>query len=104
GPSDHGHWPAGFDSVGSCTPTLRLIPLPPKPGKMPPSQDMLEGATPWSHTFFTTNSLCWPSSGSSSCCMSLGPSEACAPHPRQPSLSLCHSSAPTLTSPHRLRA
>src|SRR5215831_13939767 len=37
----------------SCTPTLRLIPLPPKPGKMPPSQDMLEGVTPWSHTFFT---------------------------------------------------
>src|SRR5262245_15872596 len=30
--------------VGSCTPTLRLIPLPPKPGTMPPSQDMLEGA------------------------------------------------------------
>jgi nitroimidazol reductase NimA-like FMN-containing flavoprotein (pyridoxamine 5'-phosphate oxidase superfamily) len=60
----------------SCTPTLRRIPWPPKPDKMPPSQDILDGATPWSHTFFTTNLLCGPSSGSSSCCMSPRPNEA----------------------------
>src|SRR5207302_8379805 len=30
----------------------------PKPGTMPPTQPVLEGARPWSHTFFTTNSLC----------------------------------------------
>ena len=33
--------------IWSCTATLRIIPSPPKLGKMPPSQDMLEGATPW---------------------------------------------------------
>jgi len=38
---------------GSRTRTLRLIPLPPKPGKMPPSQHMLEGATPWCHIIFS---------------------------------------------------
>ena len=31
----------------------------PKPGKMPPTQPILEGARPWSHTFFSTNSLCF---------------------------------------------
>jgi hypothetical protein len=25
---------------------------------MPPTQSVLEGARPWSHTCFTTNSLC----------------------------------------------
>jgi hypothetical protein len=30
----------------------------PKPGTMPPTQSVLEGARPWSHTCFTTNSLC----------------------------------------------
>src|SRR5882724_4135197 len=39
------------------------------------SRQMSEGAMRWSHTCFTTNSLYWPSSGSSSCCMSLGPSQ-----------------------------
>ena len=54
-----------------------------KPGKMPPSQPVLEGARPWSRIFFTTNSPYSLSCGSSSCCMSLGPSQACPPHPRQ---------------------
>jgi hypothetical protein len=30
----------------------------PKRGTMPPTQPVLEGARPWSHTCFTTNSLC----------------------------------------------
>ena len=30
----------------------------PKPGKMPPTQPVLEGARPWCHTCFTTNLLC----------------------------------------------
>jgi hypothetical protein len=30
----------------------------PKPGTMPPTQPVLEGARPWSHTCFTTTSLC----------------------------------------------
>ena len=30
----------------------------PKPGTMPPTQPGLKGARPWSHTCFTTNSLC----------------------------------------------
>src|SRR4030095_12355512 len=32
-----------------------------KPGKMPPTQPVLEGARPWSHTFFITNLPCWHS-------------------------------------------
>src|SRR5438128_8823735 len=44
------------------------------------------GATPWSHTFFTTNWLCWPSYGSLSCGMSPGPAEGLRYH-RQPRLS-----------------
>jgi hypothetical protein len=42
----------------------------PKPGTMPPTQPVLEGARPWFHTCCPTNSLCWLSSGSSSCCLS----------------------------------
>src|SRR5215510_4256930 len=34
-----------------------------------PSHHAGEGAISWFHTFFTTNLLCWPSYGSSSCCM-----------------------------------
>ena len=30
----------------------------PKPGKMPPTQPVLEGARPWCHTCFTPNLLC----------------------------------------------
>src|ERR1700757_3609770 len=45
------------------------------------SHHTLEGARPWSRIFFTTNSLCWRSYGSSSCCISLSPSQACPPHP-----------------------
>src|SRR5439155_24999196 len=68
--------PGAPRSAGSCTRLLRIIPSAPKSGKMPPSHHIVEGATPWSHTFFTTNSLYWPSCGSSSCCTSLGPSQA----------------------------
>jgi putative transposase len=42
--------------AGSCTPTLRTIPLAQKPGKMPLSHYALEGARLWSRIFFTTNS------------------------------------------------
>jgi len=59
----------------SCTSTLRLIPLPPKPDNMPPSHHVLEGAMPWCRIIFTPNSLCEHSSGSSSSCTSPGPSE-----------------------------
>src|SRR4029450_7798146 len=83
----------------SCTRPLRIIILPPKPGKMPPTQPVLEGARLWSHIFFITNLPCWHSHGSSLCCMSLGPSQACPPHPCQRSPS---ANAPP--SPHRLRA
>src|SRR5262245_35698214 len=64
-----------------------------------PSHHTLEGARPWSRIFFTTNSLCWRSYGSSSCCISLSPSQACPPHP-------CRSSpnASVLPSPKRSRA
>ena len=62
----HWVWP-----YGSCTPTLRIIPLASKLGKMPPSQPVLEGARPWSRIFFTTNSPYSFSCGSSSCCTSL---------------------------------
>src|SRR5436190_13866182 len=64
-----------------------------------PSHHTLEGAMPWSRIFFTTNSLCWRSSGSSSCCLSLGPSQACPPHPCRPS-----PSASVLPSPKHSRA
>ncbi len=51
--------------AGSCTRPLRIIIWLPKPGKMPPTQPVLEGARPWSHTFCITNLLCWHSHGSS---------------------------------------
>src|SRR6266446_7349952 len=44
--------------VWSRTPTLRLIPLSPKLGTMPPSQHMLEGATPWCHIISSLSSSC----------------------------------------------
>src|SRR5262245_19238337 len=50
---------------------------------MPLSQPVLEGATPWFRNFFTTNLPCWPSSGSSSCCISAGRGEARPRPPRQ---------------------
>src|SRR5215831_20184805 len=84
---------------GSCTPTLRTIPLAQKPGKMPPSHYALEGARPWSRIFFTTNSPYAFSCGSSSCCMSLGPLQVCLPHPCQRS-----PSARVPPSPKRSRA
>src|SRR5215831_11278440 len=64
-----------------------------------PSHHTLEGARPWSRILFTTNSLCWRSSGSSSCCLSLGPRQACPPHPCRPS-----PSASVLPSPKHSRA
>src|SRR5262249_39876795 len=64
-----------------------------------PSHPTLEGALPWSHTMCSTNSLCWRSSGSSSCCISRGPSQAGPPHPCQRSPS---ASGPP--SPKRSRA
>src|SRR5467141_102927 len=48
---------------------------------------------------FITNLPCWPSYGSSLCCMSLGPSQAYPPHPSQRS-----PSAHAPPSPNRLRA
>src|SRR5215813_4451994 len=88
-----------YHVIGSCTRPLRIIILPPKPGTMPPTQPILEGERPWSHTFFITNLPCWHSHGSSFCCLSLGPSQAYPPHPCQRSPS---ANAPP--SPHRLRA
>src|SRR5467141_40010 len=58
----------------SCTATLRIIPSPPKLGKMPPSQDMLEGATPWCRIILSLSSSCLHSFGSLSSCTSPGPS------------------------------
>src|SRR6059036_3307249 len=55
----------------SCTPTLRIIPLLPKPGKMPSSQHMWEGATPWYHTILSIISSCLHSSGSCPCSLRL---------------------------------
>src|SRR5262249_41765702 len=65
----------------------------PKTGYNAPTQAILEGARPWFHTCFTTNSLCWLSSGSSSWCLSAGPGEASPclpyqPHPSSPSASV----------------
>src|SRR5262245_54493640 len=68
---------------GPCTSPLRIIVSPRKPSKMPPIQPVLEGARPWSHTFFITNSPCWHSYGSSFCCLSLGPSQVYSLHPCQ---------------------
>src|SRR5215475_2956742 len=59
----------GGNAKRSCTRSLRIIPLPLKPATMPPSHHAGEGAISWFHTFFTTNSLWWPSCGSASCCM-----------------------------------
>jgi hypothetical protein len=83
----------------SCTSPLRIIVSPRKPSKMPPIQPVLEGARPWSHTFFITNSPCWHSYGSSFCRMSLGPSQVYSLHPCQRS-----PSAHAPPSPNRLRA
>jgi hypothetical protein len=46
----------GRPKIGSCTRPLRIIPLASKPGKMPPSQPVLEGARPWCHIIFSINS------------------------------------------------
>ena len=70
-----------------------------KPGKMPPTSPVLEGARPWSHTFFITNSPCWHSHGSSLCCRSLRLSQAYPPRPCQRSP---RAHAPP--RPNRLRA
>src|SRR5262249_50780366 len=71
----------------------------PKTGYNAPTQPVLEGARPWSHTCFITSLPCWHSHGSSFCCMSLGPSQAYPPHPCQRS-----PSAHAPPSPNRLRA
>jgi hypothetical protein len=86
---------------GSCTGPLRIIISPPKLGTMPPTQPVLEGARPWFHTCFTTNALCWLSSGSASCCLAAGPGATsprlpCQPRPASPSASV-------LPSPKRSR-
>src|SRR5215471_15991599 len=75
-------------TLGNCSPFFKM-------GR----EDLLEGARPWSHTFFITNSPCWHSYGSSFCCLSLGPSQAYSPHPCQRSPS---ANAPP--SPNRLQA
>src|SRR5262245_7983363 len=67
----------------SCTPTLRIILLAQRSGKMPPSYYALEGARPWFRLGCTTNSPYSFSCGSSSCCTSRGPSQICPPHPYQ---------------------
>src|SRR5256885_6974514 len=72
----------------------------PPPSSPPfPYTPLFRSARPWSHTCFITNLPCWPSYGSSLCCLSLGPSQAYPPHPCQRSPS---ANAPP--SPHRLRA
>jgi Helix-turn-helix of DDE superfamily endonuclease len=72
--------------------------IAPKPGTMPSSQPMWEGATPWFHTCFTTNSLCWPSCGSSSCCLLPRLAEELRYHrQRRPSSPSAH--APTRPNP-----
>jgi hypothetical protein len=63
-------WPG----AGSCTATLRIMPSPPKWGKMPPSQDMLEGARPWGRLIVSLRSSCVHACGSVSSCPSPGPS------------------------------
>src|SRR5215510_6205741 len=102
GEEERGQRHRTFDSSsasrGSCTPTLRTIPLAQKPGKMPLSHYALEGARPWSRLCFTTNSPYAFSCGSSSCCTSRGPSRVCPPHPYQLS-----PSAPAPRRPKRLR-
>src|SRR5207253_2499748 len=85
-------------STWSCTPTLRIIPVLPKPGKMPSSQHMWEGATPWYHTILSISSSCLHSSGSSFYCTSTDPSAQCWLPPRQlrsPSPSSPNATAPT---------
>jgi hypothetical protein len=44
-----------YKTGGSCTPSLRIIGTASKPGKMPPSHYMLEGAMPWCRIFFSIN-------------------------------------------------
>jgi hypothetical protein len=61
----------------SCARTLRRIPFPPKPGKMPSSQHQLEGAMPWCHRFFSISRSFLHSFGSLSSCTSPGPSARC---------------------------
>src|SRR5438552_9451263 len=61
----------------SCARTLRIIPFPPKPGKMPSSQHQLEGAMPWCHRFFSISWSFLHSFGSLSSCTSPGPSARC---------------------------
>src|SRR5207253_6718910 len=89
---------------GSCTPTLRIIPLLPKPGKMPSSQHMWEGATPWYHTILSLSSSCLHSSGSSLYCPSTDPSAQCWLPPRQlrsPNPSSPNATTPTCLNPSR---
>jgi transposase len=50
-------------------PTAADNSMTPKTRYKAPSHHAGEGAMSWCHTFFTTNSLCWPLCASSSCCM-----------------------------------
>src|SRR5262245_27572252 len=85
--------------LGVVYPSTADNSIGPKTWYNAPSHHTLEGAMPWCRIFFTTNSLCWRSYGSASCCISLGPSQACPPHPCRPS-----PSASVLPSPKRSRA
>jgi hypothetical protein len=69
-------WKRCADAAGSRIRRLRIIPLPPKPGKMPSSQHIWEGATPWCHIMFAISSSSSHSSGSSLSYTSPGPSLA----------------------------
>src|SRR5437899_3839813 len=98
------NWVEAGGKKGSCTPTLRIIPVLPKPGKMPSSQHMWEGATPWYHTILSISSSCLHSSGSSLYCTSTDPSAQCWLPPRQlrsPSPSSPNATAPTCLNPSR---
>jgi hypothetical protein len=66
-PSDHqaGYGPRLRALIGALAGMHRVVYpttadnyFAPKPGTMPPTQSVVEGARPWSHTCFTTNSLC----------------------------------------------
>src|SRR5262249_47663160 len=52
-----------FYHVRSCTATLRIIPSPPKPGKIPHLNTCERGTMPWWHIMFSLSSSCSHSFG-----------------------------------------
>ena len=77
-----GNNPLQIKAIGRSSPPLlkHYHSIAPKTRYNAPSHHTGEGARPWFHTFFTTNSLCWPSYGSSSCCMLPGLAEGLRYH------------------------